>query len=218
MKLNNDWTAVLNEELKKDYFKDLQVFLTKAYSNSIIYPEKSLIFNSLNLLPFNKVKVVILGQDPYHEPNQAHGLAFSTLENCKTPPSLKNIFQEIKNDLQVEPDKSPNLTRWEKQGVLLLNTVLTVEKGKANSHKNQGWEKLTSEVISKISAKKEPVVFMLWGNQACAFATTIKKHHLVLTSSHPSPLSVYRGFNGCKHFSKCNEFLKKTNQKQIDWR
>lgn len=219
IKIAQNWYEKLKDEFDKPYFKNLQKFLDEEYANYTIYPKVENIFNALNLVKFNDVKVVILGQDPYHEPNQAHGLAFSVEGNVLLPPSLQNIFKEISNDLNIEQSKDGNLERWAKQGVLLLNTVLTVRKGQANSHKDKGWEQLTSRIIELLNKRETPIVFLLWGSQAKKIGEKLNnKNHLILTSVHPSPLSAYNGFFGCKHFSKANEFLQKNGLEKIDWR
>lgn len=219
IKLTQNWFEKLKEEFEKDYFKNLQNFLDEEYKNYTIYPKAENIFNALNLVKFDDVKVVILGQDPYHEPGQAHGLAFS-VESGILPPSLQNIFKEIKNDLGIEMTPNVgNLTAWAKQGVLLLNTVLTVRRGQANSHKNKGWEILTSKILELLNNRQKPIVFLLWGSQAKSLGEKItNKNHLVLCSVHPSPLSAYAGFFGCKHFSKTNEFLIKNGENTINWK
>ena len=218
IKIVKSWFTLLQDEFAKDYFKSLQSFLEEEYSCATVYPKEENIFNALNFVPPDKVKVVIIGQDPYHEPGQAQGLSFSVPENFPYPPSLVNIFKEIEDDLHIKCLPSGDLTRWAKQGVLLLNTVLTVRKGQANSHKDKGWEKLTSKIIEILGKKKEPIVFMLWGSYAQSFEPLIESQHLVLKAPHPSPLSAYRGFFGCKHFSKCNQFLQKNGQTPIDWK
>lgn len=217
IKITKNWYELLKEEFAKDYFISLQNFLKQEYSTRIIYPKEENIFNALNYLPFEKIKVVIIGQDPYHEEGQAQGLSFSVPDNFPFPPSLVNIFKEIESDLNIKCKNSGNLIRWAKQGVLLLNTVLTVRQGQANSHKDKGWEKLTSKIIQMVGKKKKPVVFLLWGSFAQSFEPYIEKQHLVLKAPHPSPLSAYRGFFGCKHFSKCNDFLIKNGEEPIDW-
>lgn len=217
IKIVNSWYSILKDEFAKDYFLSLQKFLNSEYLNYTIFPKEENIFKALNLVPIDRVKVVIIGQDPYHKPGQAQGMSFSVPENFPFPPSLINIFKEIETDLNIKCKNSGDLTRWAKQGVLLLNTVLTVRKGFANSHKDKGWEKLTSKIIEILGKKKEPIVFMLWGSYAQSFAPLIEKQHLILKAPHPSPLSAYRGFFGCKHFSKCNEFLVKNNKEPIDW-
>lgn len=217
MKIRKSWFNLLKEDFESDSFKKLQEFLAEENSRYIIYPSEDNIFSALNAVPFDEVKVVIIGQDPYHEPNQAHGLAFSVQDNTPIPPSLLNIYKEIENDLGIKCQESGDLTRWAKQGVLLLNTTLTVRRGQANSHKGHGWEEITGRIIELLSKREKPLVFLLWGSNAQAFADKIAPQHLVLKAPHPSPLSAYRGFFGCKHFSKCNAFLKKNNQSEIDW-
>lgn len=218
IQIRRSWYNLMQEEFQKPYFKNLQAFLANEYANYTIYPSEDKIFTALNLLPFDKVKVVIIGQDPYHEPGQAQGISFSVPENVTIPPSLVNIMQEVNSDLGIECNKSGDLTRWVKQGVLLLNTVLTVRRGQANSHKDKGWETFTSEIIKKLAKRKEPLVFLLWGSYAQSFAPLIDSQHLVLKAPHPSPLSAYRGFFGCKHFSKCNKFLEEHGVEPIDWK
>ena len=216
--IRRSWYDLLKDEFGKQYFLDLQDFLKNEYANYIIYPEEKNIFNALNAVPFDKVKVVIIGQDPYHETRQAQGMSFSVPEDVDIPPSLVNIKREIESDLGVKCEKNGNLTRWAKQGVLLLNTVLTVRKGMANSHKDKGWERLTRKIIEILGQRKEPIVFLLWGSYAQSYQELIAPWHLVLKAPHPSPLSAYRGFFGCKHFSKCNQFLIEHGQTPIDWR
>ncbi len=218
IRLSQNWYEILGQEFEKDYFKNLQKFLDEEYAKFTVYPKAENIFNALNLVKFENVKVVVLGQDPYHEPGQAHGLAFS-VESGLLPPSLQNIYKEIKTEFGFEMSKTNgNLSSWAKQGVLLLNTVLTVRKGLANSHKDKGWEILTSKIIEKLNERQNPIVFLLWGNQAKKIGEKItNKNHFVLSCAHPSPLSAYNGFFGCGHFLKANEFLKNLGQKQIDW-
>lgn len=216
--IRRSWYDLLKDEFSKQYFLDLQEFLRNEYTNYTIYPEEKNIFNALNSIPFDKVKVVIIGQDPYHEPRQAQGMSFSVPEDVDIPPSLVNIMREIESDLGVKCYDNGNLSRWAKQGVLLLNTVLTVRKGMANSHKDKGWEKLTRKIIELLGQRKEPIVFLLWGSYAQSYQDLIAPWHLVLKAPHPSPLSAYRGFFGCKHFSKCNQFLIEHGQTPIDWR
>ena len=212
------WYNLLEKEFQKSYFQDIRDRVKKAYQNKLIFPPPKLIFNAFNLTPVDKVKVVIIGQDPYHGEGQAHGLCFSVPKGIKTPPSLLNIYKELKNDINKEIPDHGFLEDWAKQGVLLLNSVLTVESGKANSHKNIGWEKFTESVIKRISQKKENLVFLLWGNFAQKKELFIKSNkHLILKSSHPSPLSAYNGFLGCKHFSKTNDYLTKNNIEEIRW-
>lgn len=215
--IGNSWDEILKEEFEKDYFKKLQEFVTEEYQTKEIYPEFDQIFSALKETPYEKVKVVILGQDPYHEKGQAHGLAFSVMEGTKLPPSLKNIFKELKDDLNLEVPSSGCLLPWAKQGVLLLNTVLTVREGKANSHKGKGWERFTDHVIDKLSERKETVVFILWGNSAISKAKRIESHHEIISSVHPSPLSAHRGFFGSKPFSRTNAILRGLGQEEIDW-
>lgn len=217
IRITKDWANRLKDEFNKEYFKKLQAFLEEEYSRYDVYPKMENIFNALNYCPYDKVKVVIIGQDPYHEPHQAHGLSFSVEEGVSYPPSLVNIFKEIEDDLGKKVKNSGNLTRWAKQGVMLLNTTLTVRRGQANSHRGKGWEIFTNEVIRQLSARKDPIVFLLWGSNAQSFASIIEKQHLVLKAPHPSPLSAYRGFFGCKHFSKANDFLVKCGKEPIDW-
>lgn len=218
IKIRRSWYELMHEEFEKPYFKNLQDFLANEYAARTIYPSEDKIFNALNHVPYEKVKVVIIGQDPYHEPGQAQGISFSVPENVIVPPSLVNIKKEIEDDLGITTLPSGDLTRWLDQGVLLLNTVLTVRRGQANSHKDHGWEIFTGEVIKKLGKRKEPLVFLLWGSYAQSFAQYIEPQHLVLKAPHPSPLSAYRGFFGCKHFSKCNDFLIKNSQTPIDWK
>lgn len=197
----------------------LEEKLQQDYSHKIIYPSKENIFSAFNLTPFENVKAVIIGQDPYHGPNQAHGLCFSVQKGVKIPPSLVNIYKEIESDLGIKMPNHGHLVSWAEEGVLLLNSLLTVEGGKPMSHKNYGWDKFTDRVIELINEKKENVVFMLWGSPAHAKAKNVDpdRHH-ILKTVHPSPLSSYRGFFGCKHFSKCNEFLISKKIKPIDWK
>jgi uracil-DNA glycosylase len=219
IRLSNDWLKFLSDELAKPYVAELERFLESEYrSEKIIYPSEENIFRALELVPPEKVKVVILGQDPYHGENEAHGLSFSVRADVKIPPSLNNIFKELKTDCNVEPPPDGDLTRWASQGVLLLNSVLTVEKDKAGSHRNRGWEKLTDKVISVISENCEAVVFVLWGAYAQEKTGLINQEkHLILQSPHPSPLSSYRGYFGSRPFSKANEWLKSRNKKEINW-
>lgn len=218
-KITKNWYELLKDEFEKPYFKNLQAFLTEEYNTHTIYPQAENIFNALNYCKYEDVNVMIIGQDPYHQPGQAHGLSFSVQDGVALPPSLKNIFKEIENDLDITPINSGNLIRWAKQGVLLLNTVLTVRRDQPNSHKGKGWENFTTRVIELINAKTSPVVFLLWGGNAKAFEGLIdNSKHYVLKSAHPSPLSAYNGFFGCKHFSKTNEILEKIGKKPIDWR
>ncbi len=216
--IGNDWDEILKDEWQKPYYKNLRNFLKNEYKNYTVYPDMYDIFNALKYTSFADTKVVIIGQDPYHEPNQAHGLCFSVKKGTPPPPSLLNIYKELSTDVGfVIPDHG-ELTAWAKQGVLLLNTVLTVRKGLANSHKGKGWEIFTDEIIKKLNQKDTPVVFLLWGANARKKAALItNKSHSILEQVHPSPLSAYGGFFGCKHFSKTNEILSKAGLKPIDW-
>ena len=218
MKIRQSWYNLLKEEFEKPYFTNLQNFLTEERVKYDIYPADDLVFNAINTVPLEKVKVVIIGQDPYHEPNQAHGLSFSVLPPTPPPPSLVNIYKEIEDEFGIKCEPHGDLTRWARQGVLLLNTTLTVRRAAANSHRGHGWESITEKIISLVSQKSEPVVFLLWGSNAISFASKIAKHHLVLTAPHPSPLSAYRGFFGCGHFKKCNDFLLSQGKEPIDWK
>ena len=216
--INNDWDDVLSLEFDKPYYQTLRSFLNEEYKNKTIYPIPKYIYAALKLTTYKDTKVVILGQDPYHEPNQAHGLAFSVNKGVEIPPSLLNIYKEMKDDINTYIPNNGYLVSWAKQGVLLLNAVLTVEAHKANSHKNKGWEQLTDTIIQKLNEKDEPVVFILWGRNARdkkQFITNPK--HLVIESAHPSPLSAYNGFFGSKPFSKTNNYLIKNNLKPINW-
>lgn len=218
IQIRKSWYDLLKDEFNKDYFKNLQNFLKEEYSKYEIYPSEQNIFNALNHVPLDKIKVVIIGQDPYHEPRQAQGMSFSVPEDVDIPPSLVNIMKEIEDDLKIKCIPNGNLERWANQGVLLLNTVLTVRRGLANSHKDKGWEILTRKIIELVGQREKPIVFMLWGSFAQSFAPLIAKQHLILKAPHPSPLSAYRGFFGCKHFSKCNQFLEQNGETPIDWR
>ena len=216
--LTNDWKERLQEEKGKPYFQKLEDFLEKEYASSTIFPPREEIFRALELTSFQNTKVVILGQDPYHEQGQAHGLCFSVRKGVSLPPSLKNIYKELQSDLGISMPAHGDLTAWAQQGVLLLNTVLTVREGQANSHQKKGWEKFTDAVISALDQKDTPVVFLLWGANAQKKADLIQNPlHCKLNSVHPSPLSAYRGFLGCGHFSKTNEILCATGQTPIHW-
>ena len=216
--LGNSWDGLLAEEFKKPYYLQLRQFLKQEYNTQQIFPPMHDIFNALRYTPYEKVKAVILGQDPYHEPGQAHGLAFSVKKGVTPPPSLKNIYKELNEDLGVTAPSHGELTHWAKQGVLLLNTVLTVREGAPNSHKGKGWENFTDRVIFELNKKETPVVFLLWGANAKAKAKIIDNpRHVKLETVHPSPLSAYGGFFGCRHFSKTNEILIASGQKPIDW-
>ena len=219
VELNNSWGPILNPEFKKDYYLRLREFLKTEYQERIIYPSMYDIFNALKITSYDDVKVVILGQDPYHEPNQAHGLAFSVQDGVPFPASLNNIFKELENDLGIPRPKNGNLSSWARQGVLLLNTVLTVRAHAAGSHRGRGWEEFTTSVIKHLNEREKPVIFVLWGNDAKKKEEYITNpHHYILKAAHPSPLSAYNGFFGCHHFSKINEILRNNNEKEIDWR
>ena len=212
------WKKVLEPEFQKDYFKQLSNEVREAYLNGPVYPPPKEVFNAFTLCPFDEVKVVILGQDPYHGPGQAHGLSFSVKDGVKTPPSLKNMYKEIQADLGKDIPESGNLERWAKQGVLLLNATLTVLPGQPGSHQGKGWEEFTDATIEAISKEKEHVVFLLWANFARSKAGLIdSSKHCILESPHPSPFSAHNGFFGSKHFSKTNEYLKSHKLDEIDW-
>jgi uracil-DNA glycosylase len=219
IKLEPEWKAALLPEFAENYMTELRAFLlAENKKGKIIYPKSSEIFRALNTTPLSKVRVVILGQDPYHGPGQAHGLSFSVPNGVRPPPSLQNIFKELETDLGIPKPRSGNLTPWAEQGVLLLNSVLTVEEGQAASHRGKGWERFTDKVIEILSLREDPIVFLLWGAFAISKAKMIRQPpHVVLESVHPSPLSAHRGFLGCKHFSKTNALLEKWGKKPIDW-
>ncbi len=218
VKIERSWREKLNKEFEKEYFQKLTTFVREEYLNKKIYPLPENLFRAFGLCPFNKTKVVIIGQDPYHGPGQAHGLCFSVQAGTVNPPSLKNIFKEIESDLGIKMSQSGDLSNWAKQGVLLINATLSVVARNAGSHQNKGWEEFSDAIIKLISDKKEHVVFLLWGAYAGSKADLIdQKKHLILKAPHPSPLSAYRGFFGCKHFSQTNYYLRKTEQKEIDW-
>lgn len=209
--------AIVEKEFEKDYYQQLHSYIEHEYQTKTIYPPQEQIFRALNLCDYDDVKVVILGQDPYHEPHQANGLAFSVTKDVPIPPSLQNIYKELYDDLGIIPPHHGDLTSWAKQGVLLLNNVLTVERGKANSHRGLGWETFTLNIVRYLNLREKPLVFILWGKNAIEKKKYIDSRHLVLTSSHPSPLSAYRGFFGSKPFSKTNQFLMKNGIEPIDW-
>ena len=218
VEIEESWYKILEKEFEKPYFESLRLKLRELCKTKEIYPHPSNIFNAFNMTPFNKVKVVMIGQDPYHGPNQAHGLCFSVNEKIRIPPSLQNIFKELHDDLDLDIPISGNLTKWAGRGILLLNNVLTVEGGLANSHKNIGWEKFTKSTISLISDHLLNIVFILWGKQAQEKEPLIdQSKHLILKAAHPSPLSAYNGFYGCNHFSKTNRYLKENLKDEIDW-
>lgn len=215
--IGNSWDTILKDEFKKDYFKKLSIFLNEEVKHKTIYPKSIDLFKALKLTDYNDVNVVILGQDPYHGENEANGLCFSVNHGIQTPPSLQNIFKELKRDLNITREDT-DLSDWAKQGVLLLNTVLTVEKDKAFSHRGKGWEIFTDKIIEKLNEKDDPIVFILWGSAARSKKTLItNKKHMIVESAHPSPLSYYRGFEGSKPFSKTNILLKSVNKKEIKW-
>ena len=219
VKLGNDWDEILKDEWEKPYYKELRQFLKKEYSTYEIYPDMHDIFNALKYTSYKDCKAVIIGQDPYHEPGQAHGLCFSVKPGVPLPPSLKNIYKEMESDLGIPPAKNGYLESWAKSGVLMLNNVLTVRRGAANSHKDKGWEKFTDTVIEKLNEKDTPVVFILWGANARRKCDKITNPiHKKLVSVHPSPLSAFGGFFGCKHFSKCNDLLREAGLTEIDWK
>lgn len=208
---------IAENEFQQDYYKKLHHFIEQEYVQKTIFPPKQEIFRALNLCDYDDVKVVILGQDPYHELHQANGLAFSVRKNVKIPPSLVNIYKELNEDLGVPIPSHGDLTSWAKQGVLLLNNVLTVEQGHANSHQGKGWETFTLNIVKELSKRQKPMVFILWGRNAMEKQKYIASHHLVLTSAHPSPLSCHRGFFGSRPFSKANKFLQEHGMEMIDW-
>ena len=215
---NNNWDDILKDEFDKQYYLELREFLIKKYKSHLIYPDKYKIFEALKLTDYEDVKIVILGQDPYHGPNQAHGLAFSVSLGVPIPPSLLNIYKELERDINFRIPNHGYLVDWSKQGVLLLNTALTVRAGMANSHRGKGWEVFTDQVIRHLSLREKPMVFLLWGKNAAEKEALIDtSKHLVLKAPHPSPLSAHRGFLGCGHFSKANEFLIKNSIAPINW-
>ncbi len=216
--IDNDWLVPLKKEFSKPYYKDLFEFVKNEYSTTVVYPPADDIFNAFHFTPLKDVKVLLLGQDPYHNVHQAHGLSFSVLPGNNIPPSLKNIYQELHDDLGCYIPNNGYLKKWADQGVLLLNTVLTVRAHQANSHQGKGWEQFTDAVIEAVNAQDRPIVIFLWGAPAGRKAKMLTNpKHLVLKAPHPSPLSAYRGFFGCKHFSKANEFLKANGVEPIDW-
>ncbi len=217
--LSGVWESALAPEFKKPYYKRLRDTVVKEYSSQTVYPSKNDLYAAMHLTPLDKVKVVILGQDPYHEPGQAHGLCFSVPQGVKIPPSLVNIYQELHDDLGIDIPEHGNLTSWAQQGVLLLNTVLTVRAHQAFSHRGIGWEQFTDAVIQAVNKEDRPIVYMLWGSPAQSKIRMLDNpKHLILKAPHPSPLSAYRGFFGCRHFSKCNEFLSANGVEPVDWR
>ena len=216
--IGNHWDQLLAPEFEKEYYQKLRQFLIAEYRGKTIYPGMHDIFNALKYTDYDEVKVVILGQDPYHGPGQAHGMSFSVRPGVKQPPSLVNIFRELQDDLGIDPPDHGYLVKWAEQGVLLLNTCLTVREHQANSHKGKGWEIFTDKVISLLNQREKPMVFILWGGNAKSKQSLITNpNHLILTGAHPSPLSAYNGFYGGRYFSKANEFLESTGQTGIDW-
>lgn len=217
--IDNDWLPALKEEFGKPYYKDLYGFVKKEYSTHVVYPPADDIFNAFHFTPLSEVKVVILGQDPYHNENQAHGLSFSVpVSQKEIPPSLQNIYKELQDDLGCYIPNNGYLEKWARQGVLLLNTVLTVRAHAANSHQGKGWEIFTDAVINAVNAQDRPIVYLLWGTPARRKAPMLTNpKHLILEAPHPSPLSAYRGFFGCRHFSACNRFLEEHGIQPIDW-
>ncbi len=217
--LGNDWQDILAGEFDKEYYKILRGFLKTEYENEVVYPSMYDIFNALRYTAYKDVKVVIIGQDPYHGKNQAHGLCFSVKPGVRKPPSLVNIFKELNTDLGIPMPQNGCLEPWAQQGVLLLNTILTVRESKPMSHKGYGWETFTDEVLRKLNSRKDPIIFLLWGTPARLKGNLItNSRHYKLEAPHPSPLSAYYGFFGCKHFSKTNEILKSLGKTPIDWR
>ena len=217
--IGNKWDEILKDEFEKPYFKELMDFVQNEYKTKTIYPYFPNVFNALKYTDYDDVKVVIIGQDPYHGTGEAHGLSFSVLEGVSKPPSLRNIFKELKDDLNIDEPEHGNLESWTREGVMLLNSVLTVEKDKPASHQNRGWETFTDEVIRKINEREKSVVFLLWGSFAKSKKELItNKNHYIIESSHPSPFSANKGFFGTKPFSKANEFLRQNGQNEINWK
>lgn len=217
--IGNDWDEILKGEFEKEYYQNMRKFLVKEYKTKTIYPKPEEIFSAFKLTSYKDCKIVLLGQDPYHGPNQAHGLAFSVKEGVKLPPSLQNIYKEISSEYGYSMSKNGYLVPWAKQGVLLLNTALTVVAENANSHSKIGWEIFTDNVIEYLNEREEPLIFILWGNNARSKKRLINtEKHYILESAHPSPLSASRGFFGCGHFEKANDILKELRKKEIDWK
>lgn len=217
--LSGEWRAVLQEEASKEYYKRLMEFLDHEYASAIVYPEKKAVFSALEATGFDDVKVVIIGQDPYHGKEQAHGMSFSVQKGMKVPPSLKNIYKELQEDLGIEPVQHGFLMEWAQQGVLLLNTVLTVREGQANSHKGKGWEQFTDKIIQTLNDREKPVIFILWGKHAEQKENMITNtQHAIIKSPHPSPFSAHKGFFGSRPFSRVNDILKENGEGTIDWR
>lgn len=218
VKLGNDWDEKIGKEFEKEYYLRLRNFLKEEYTSHTVFPDMYDLFSALKVTPYSKVKVVILGQDPYHEPGQAHGMAFSVKPGVQIPPSLLNMYKEINSEFGYPIPKTGYLMKWAEQGVLLLNTVLTVRNGEANSHQNKGWEIFTDEIIRQLNARRDGIVFLLWGNNAKKKKELITNpQHYILETVHPSPLSASRGFMGCGHFKKANEFLISNLKSPIDW-
>ncbi len=218
VKLGNDWDEKIGQEFEKEYYLKLRNFLKEEYASHTVFPDMYDLFSALKATPYSKVKVVILGQDPYHEPGQAHGMAFSVKPGVQLPPSLLNMYKEINSEFGYPIPKTGYLLKWAEQGVLLLNTVLTVRNGEANSHQNKGWENFTDEIIRQLNARRDGIVFLLWGNNAKKKKELITNpQHLILETVHPSPLSASKGFMGCGHFKKANEFLISNLKSPIDW-
>ncbi len=218
MIIGNDWDKLLESEFEQEYFQSIMQFLDEEYVKGVVYPKREEIFSALKLTPYEKVRVLIVGQDPYHGEGQAHGLAFSVLPGVQCPPSLKNIYKELSADIGCTIPNNGYLRKWAGQGVLLLNSVLTVREGQANSHKQCGWEKFTNKIIALLNLRKEPIIFLLWGANAKEKLTQITgAQHVVLSAAHPSPLSAYQGFFGCRHFSKVNRILEENGEEKIDW-
>lgn len=216
--IGNDWDKLLRESFESDWYQELRQFLIDEYTNETIYPDMYDLYNAIRTTSYENTKVVIIGQDPYHGPGQAHGYCFSVKPGVQLPPSLKNIFQEINNDLGIKTPNNGCLIPWAEQGVLLLNAILTVRKSSPLSHKGRGWERLTDKIISLLNDREDPVIFLLWGAPARAKKSLItNQRHYVLEAPHPSPLSAYAGFFGCKHFSKTNSLLALLGKQQIDW-
>ncbi len=218
VRMESSWKRALQSEFALPYWRILSDFVKDEYLHAVVYPPPKLIFNAFDRCPFDRVKVVVLGQDPYHGPGQAQGLCFSVPKGVRVPPSLQNIYKELKSDLCVEVPQSGDLERWAEQGVLLLNTTLTVRAGEAGSHQGRGWEQFTDAAIRMLSREREHVVFLLWGNYARKKKTLVDEHkHLVLEAAHPSPLSAHTGFFGCRHFSKANEYLQRYGIERVQW-
>lgn len=216
--IGNEWDELLKGEFEKEYYQNLRKFLAKEYAEQVIYPDIYDIFNALKYTSYSDVKAVILGQDPYHQPGQAHGLCFSVKKVAAKPPSLRNIFKELESDLGIKPPSHGELVSWAENGVLMLNTVLTVRQGSPNSHKDKGWEIFTDRVIELLNGRDKPIVFILWGANARSKKRLItNRSHLILEAAHPSPLSAYNGFFGNRHFSKTNDFLEAHGTAPIDW-